>query len=363
MTEGERRAILAPMTTPATDWKERIEDGEEARLVAHAEAIREMQRSVAKKTQGEGARAKDRALHAKATAGVLGELTVLPDLPAHARAGLFATPATYPAYVRFSNGVGVRQSDTKPDVRGCALKIVGVPGKKIIPGMEDARTQDLLFIRTPAIPFRDAYEFVSVVTATANPLLLLPRVIGRLGVGRTLALLPKLTSALKQPMNALASTHWYTAAPVACGAYAMKLALVPTGDAPADAPPAGARSKDYLGEELAARLSRGAASWELRAQHFVDEARTPIEDASVEWLEADAPAVTVARLTLPKQDLTAPRARRIAEAIETFSFDPWHALVEHRPLGNIMRARNHAYRLSTGERQAAKEPDGSERWE
>lgn len=43
-------------------------------------------------------------------------------------------------------------------------------------------------------------------------------------------------------------------------------------------------------------------------------------------------------------------------AIEKASFDPWHALVEHRPLGNVMRARNHAYRLSTQERGAAGEP-------
>ena len=37
-----------------------------------------------------------------------------------------------------------------------------------------------------------------------------------------------------------------------------------------------------------------------------------------------------------------------------------HVLEEHRPLGNMMRARNHAYRLSTQERGASAEPDGSE---
>jgi hypothetical protein len=39
------------------------------------------------------------------------------------------------------------------------------------------------------------------------------------------------------------------------------------------------------------------------------------------------------------------------------SFDPWHALEAHRPLGAMMRARNHAYRVSTKERQAAAEPE------
>jgi len=43
--------------------------------------------------------------------------------------------------------------------------------------------------------------------------------------------------------------------------------------------------------------------------------------------------------------------------IEGFSFDPWHALVEHRPLGNVMRARNMAYRASTQARAAVPEPE------
>jgi hypothetical protein len=343
--------MLARMTTPSKEWKERIEEGEEAQLEAHAVALRELQRAQAK--GGKAAR----ALHAKGTAGVLGELEVLPDLPEHARAGMFAAPAKYPAYVRFSNGAGARQSDAKADVRGMAVKVVGVPGKKTIPGMEDAKTQDFLLIRTPAIPFRDAHEFVAVVTAAASPALLLPRVIGRLGFGRAFALLPKLAKSLKQPMAPLATTRWFSAAPVRFGAYAVHYALDPRqkDDGAAVAP-----SPDYLGEALSGRLRRGPLAWDFRVQFYVDDAKTPIEDASVEWTEADAPFVTVARLTLPEQDLASPRGKKIAAYVETLSFDPWHALVEHRPLGGVMRARNHAYRLSTQERGAAKEPDGTE---
>ena len=67
---------------------------------------------------------------------------MLDDLPEHARAGLFARPATYRAYVRFSNGAGRVQHDKVPDVRGIAVKILGVLGKKVIAGMggrDDAR--------------------------------------------------------------------------------------------------------------------------------------------------------------------------------------------------------------------------------
>src|SRR5258708_1635702 len=84
-----------------------------------------------------------------------------------------AAPATYGAYVRYSNGSGARQADTKGDVRGIAIKVVGVPGKKIIPGLEDAQTQDFLLIRTPATPFRNADEFIAVVTAAGQSQVLL----------------------------------------------------------------------------------------------------------------------------------------------------------------------------------------------
>jgi len=341
---------------PSTQWKETVADGEEARLVAYAEALRAIQAGRA------GAGSPARALHAKGNCGVEGELTVLPDLPDPARAGLFAKPATYRAYVRYSNGDGRRRADTAGDVRGVAVKVVGVEGTKIIPGMENETTQDFLLIRTPSIPFRNADEFVAVVTAAqSNPLLLLPRVIGRLGLGRTLELLPKLGRSLNAPMVSLATTRYFSAAPVRCGAHAVHYALAPQAAPSPDAAPG--RTADYLRDELAGRLARGPVVYDLQIQFYVDEARTPIEDSSVEWKEQDAPFVTVARLTLPEQDLDGARARKIAAFIEGLSFDPWHALEAHRPLGNVMRARNHAYRLSTQQRAAAREPDGSERFE
>jgi hypothetical protein len=342
---------------PSTDWKETVSAGEEAKHEAYAERLRALQRTKAAKTGNT-----HRALHAKGNCGVLAELTVLGDLPEHARAGLFAKPASFPAYVRFSNGSGARQSDTKGDVRGVAVKVVGIEGKKIIPGMEEERTQDFLLIRTPGIPFRNADEFVEVVTAVGqSPLLVLPRVIRRLGFARTFDLLPRLARGLKEPMGSLATTPYYSAAPIRYGAHAVHYALAPHAKAEPDA--ASRASDDYLHEDLSARLARGPVVYDMRVQFHVDEVKTPIEDASVEWKEEHAPFVTVARLTLPQQDLDGPRGRKIAEFIEGLSLDPWHALEAHRPLGNVMRARNAAYRLSTKERGAAREPDGTERFD
>ncbi|MGZ6142701.1 MAG: hypothetical protein ACXWLM_05150 [Myxococcales bacterium] len=331
---------------PATNWQEKIDPGETERFERYAGQLRELQR---KNARG-GAPA--RALHAKGQLGLEARLTVLPDLPEHARVGPFAAPATFRAYVRYSNGSGIRQHDAKADVRGIAVKLLGVAGKKLIPGMEDAKTQDFLMIRSPSTPFRTADEFVPFVMAASSPLTALPKLIVRFGFGRTLAVLKKL-SALGEPMGSLAETRYFTALPLQFGKHAVRCALTPVAP---KGPPL-AKSADMLADELAQRLRKAPVEYDFQLQFFEDEARTPIEDASVDW---DAPWLTVARLTLPVQEVKSERGLRVAELVEKLSFDPWHALVELKPLGNMMRARNPAYRVSTQERKAAPEPDGTE---
>jgi hypothetical protein len=250
--------------------------------------------------------------------------------------------------------VGVRQPDKKPDVRGFAIKVLGVPGKKVIPGMEDAKTQDFLFILAPATPFRDAREFVGFVTAAATPALLLPKAITAFGVRRTFQILKKVVAGLGRPFHSVATARFFSALPIKLGPYAVKLSLRPTAT---DASSAAGASPDAIHEELAARLLRGPVSYDLELQFYVDPVKTPIEDPTVEWPEADSPFLKVARLVLPSQDMNSARGKKLAEWIETLSFDPWHALEEHRPLGHLMRARNVAYRSSTTEREAAGEPE------
>jgi hypothetical protein len=232
------------------------------------------------------------------------------------------------------------------------------PGKKLIPGMEDATTQDLLLIRTPTMPTRTPDEFVALVRAAQSPALLPFKLAGALGIGRAIGLVKKLAAGLSAPQQPLAATRYWSVLPMRWGDYAAKVSLVPR-DAPLATIPK-RTSPDALGEELAARLAEGPVIYDLRAQLYVDEARTPIEDPTVEWSEDVAPFATIATLTIPKQDPRSARGKRVAEQVEAMSFDPWHAPVEFRPLGAMMRARNHAYRLSTMERKAAKEPDGSE---
>ena len=48
------------------------------------------------------------------------------------------------------------------------------------------------------------------------------------------------------------------------------------------------------------------------------------------------------------------------EFCQKLGFSPWHALREHRPLGNIMRARRLAYEGSREHRGGMDEPTGDE---
>lgn len=86
------------------------------------------------------------------------------------------------------------------------------------------------------------------------------------------------------------------------------------------------------------RLQVQDLHWELQLQPFVNEATTPIEDASINW---PTPYTTVARLTLPSQTPDADSV--LASNVEAGVFDPWQALAAHRPLGDVMRARKVVY--------------------
>lgn len=341
---------------PRTDWQEAIAPDEAERFERLAERLRDLQRARGRKRPPVG-----RGLHTKANVGLEAEFRVLPDLPATVRAGVFARPAAYRAYVRFSNGMGVRQADARPDVRGVAVKVVGVGGRKLLPGLEDAKTQDFLLIRTPATPFRDAEEFLWFVFAARSPLTLPARAALRFGPLRTAAIVAAIARGLTRPLVPLAGARSFSAAAIRCGAYAARYQLVPRE--PATRVPGGRRGGDFLRAELAERLAAGPVTYDFRLQLYADARRTPIEDASRAWSERDAPPIAVAELTLPRQELESPRGRAVEAFVERLSFDPWHATADLRPLGNLMRARRHAYRLSTLERGAAGEPDGGERFD
>lgn len=334
---------------PRTDWAETVAPDEAERFERYATELAALARARdARRGAGPA-----RGFHVKPHLGAQATLTVRADLPAPYRVGIFANAGTWDAWVRFSNGSVQHQKDREPDIRGLAVKVVGVPGEKLIPGMTDAATQDFLAIHAPTVPFRDTDEFVRFVLAARDPLWLLPRVLWAFGPGGAYRLLAGFLTTFGRKPGSLATERYWTPAPVRWGAHAAKYRFCPVDAAPAPAPGRGA---DYLADELVGRLAAGPLAWDLEVQLYADPERTPIEDASRVWPEDLAPFEPVARLTLPAQDLRSTAGAAAAAYVERLSFDPWHAPVEFRPLGNVMRARGPAYRESTIARGALPEP-------
>ena len=80
------------------------------------------------------------------TFGVLrGTFQVLEALPMHLRHGLFAEPASFPAWVRFS-GPGPYAPPDLEDFGQCSvgIKVMGVPGEKLLD--DEHATQDLILV-------------------------------------------------------------------------------------------------------------------------------------------------------------------------------------------------------------------------
>ena len=88
-------------------------------------------------------------------------------------------------------------------------------------------------------------------------------------------------------------------------------------------------------------LSSQTASFDFMVQLRTRPAIQPVEDAGVEWLEADSPFVKVATLRIPAQEF---RTAERAALAEQLSFSPAHSLQAHRPVGGLNRARVAIYR-------------------
>jgi hypothetical protein len=315
---------------PSTGWKERVGADEEERYAGYAQEFARIQ---AERAQRWGA---GRALHRKQLTAAQGSLEVLDGLPAFARHGLFAKPRDYDVWVRLSNGGLDRASDKTPDVRGFAMRVIGVEGDSAL-GNGPAKSQDFTLINQEVFAFETSGEFVEfVVAASKGPGAIVRHVFNRYGMIGGARKLGRMVGSLGRPFSGFATEELFSAVPMANGPYAVRVRLVPSGSN-------GSARPDARGDwdaDFSARLAKGPLHWDLQLQFFASEDLTPIENPTVNW---PTRYVTVARLMLPRQDTHAAEGRAFADKVESCVIDPWQALAEHRPLGDIQRARKVVY--------------------
>jgi hypothetical protein len=157
-------------------------------------------------------------------------------------------------------------------------------------------------------------------------------------------------TVLLSEVTSMATERFSSTAPIKFGRYAVKFVIAPARE-PAPQTKASPETSDFLREDLVERLRNAGLILDFYVQFYVDDTRTPIEDTSVFWQPDDAPLLKVAEL-----HIDGPVDPILTEKINRLSFTPWHTTEDHRPLGNVMRARRVAYLASAKSRNADPEP-------
>jgi hypothetical protein len=265
----------------------------------------------------------------RATAFVQAEFVVPDGLPQAHRVGIFAAPRSYPAWIRFANASS--DTDRDRDIRGMSIQVSGVEGENLTPGVT---TQDFVLNSHPVMLAANTRDFLELLRANEAG-----------GFRRILYFLTHPTSARigaasRQHHTCHLDIPYWSTTPYQFGSgRVVKYAVRPTSGRKSALP--GSLTDTYLADAMRAHLSQTEATFDFLIQFHVDERRTPIEDATVEWKERDSPYHRVATIRIPPQRFD--DADRTTRG-EQVRFNPWHCLADHRPLGGMNRARMGIYR-------------------
>lgn len=300
-----------------------------------------------------------RDAHSKSHAILKGELQVYGNLPVHLAQGLFSTPKTYPIIVRLSTAQGSIVPDKMSAFRGMAIKIIGVEGEKLLPEPSDAVTQDFLLVNYPIIPTGTIKEYLKMqegLESQANSGELFQKVAQKAAVGVQNVLaavgLADDTNELSAPGPHILGDTYFSMAALRFGDYVAKINVKPLSEN-VKALSGKKIDNEIIEEDENAFLTRivsdffktGTAEYEMSAQLCTDLEIMPVEDGSVQWPEDKSPYQPVAKISFQPQQTFSPERRVYAD--DVLSFNPFHCLPEHRPLGNIMRVRKLAYETSS----------------
>jgi hypothetical protein len=293
---------------------------------------------------------------------VRGEFIVHDNLPAGLRHGIYAQPRTYRAWVRFS-GPGPYITPDIDDVgfMSISIKLMGVPGPKLME--EEKFTQDMFGVSpptfvTPDIEANAQLQFESLKNTQIHYFLNLKR--------------PHVLDFIMQALWLKTQSSPFEAPYFSCVPYllgegqAMQYSVWPRSTRRTPIPRLPFRPPDdYLRDAMVAALDRQDVEFDIRLQRQTDPHLMPLENNGVLWPEKLSPRISAATLRIPRQKFNSPAQMDFARLL---SFNPWHCVPEHRPLGNQSRARRRMYDTLSKMRHAVNdvplyEPSGDETFE
>lgn len=295
-----------------------------------------------------------RSVHAKSHGILEGELVVDEGLPPELAQGLFATPGTHKVFLRLSTNAGDILPDAISLPRGLAIKVLDVPGERL-PGAEGT-AQDFVMVNGTVFQAKTADKFLGnlkMLAATTDRIEGTKKVASAVLRGVTSALgavgieSPALNSLGGAPNVEPLGETYYSTTPFRYGDHVAKFSVKPV--APAMTALTGETiavdgRDNAIREEVQKEMAGLDAEWEFRVQLCRDLERQPVEDPTVEWNEEEAPFQRVATIRAKRQDSW--DEARVQAVNEEMRFSVWTGIADHRPLGNINRARREPYRHS-----------------
>ena len=298
----------------------------------------------------------ERAGNTKTYGVVRGDFRVREDIPPEFKKGIFAQPTSFPAWIRFGGPGPLSPPDVEDSgILSIGIKLMGVPGEKFLP--DEKATQDFTGISCPTFTTPNIVENVKLqrqiyartpVFYFINPF--------------DSHYLDMFMQGLYARMNTSPlEVRYWSCVPFLLGeGQAMKFSVSPCSKKKTKVP--WNPPDDWLRQSLANTLAHHDVELEFSLQLQKDPRRMPIEDASIEWPERLSPFVPVANITISKQNFDSAEQFVFARQL---SYNPWHAIAAHRPLGNQNRARRVIYfelaRLrQTMNHEPHLEPTGSE---
>lgn len=321
-----------------------------------AERIQKMQakaRELAQK-KNSGAVLK-RGFHAKGI-GVRGKFQVKSDIPKNLQIGLFQPDATFDALIRFSNARGEVLGDLTKDQRGVAIRVKTNPTVSISPE-DDRNIQDFLMTNTPISFARNPVQFIEVGEILLGGIPnVFPRLVRKYGFKEARRILGVFLAPIISFRPYQENMYWSRTS-FKFGEYSVRYLIRPSAGMKLSSTgqqlagvlrslfQGGEVKENYLRGKLEDALREMDACFDFCVQLFVDDQRTPIEDAYIEWKESDSLPIPIATLIIPKQEID----QQLQQDMEHMAYNPWNT-TEFTPLGLINLARKKVYDASATNR-------------
>ncbi|NHN37673.1 catalase family protein [Pseudomaricurvus alcaniphilus] len=265
-------------------------------------------------------------------------VTIRDDVPERMRKGIFATPRSYPAYIRFSGpGPDVPRDIQDVGFSSMAIKVMDVPGPKL---MDDEKyTQDFIGVCTPTFVTPNTRENAKLQDWSLRDMPIYYFLNPKDSHLRDFLMQGLWNETQYNPLG----HRYYSCVPYLLGegqAVLYSFASKTRVDRRIPGVPFGRVPGNYLRDNMIKTLAKKSVDFDLQLQLQTDTHRMPIENAAVLWPEKLSPFITVADIHIPKQKFDSPAQFAFTREL---TMNPWHCLPEHRPLGNQSRARQRMY--------------------